>query len=569
MGLYDAAFSGDVSTVARFLQDPTFKDINAKDKRNRCTPLWIACREGHIKVVQSLLSHAKFNCSMMNTICESKQTALQVAVRFNRAEIVKLLLAQPGIELNTRDIIGYTPLTLAVRSGFENIVNLLLDMKDIDLGPDGVHKTPLSTALDCQHLTIACHLVNAERRRSPTRTQQTLLSWASQNGKIDVVQRINDIYTVDPNLQDGDGDTPLSKAAECGNLSMVRLLLENSAIEVNSKNKDGSTPMSRAAENRHKNVVQLLAAKDNVTLHSLVRMGNLKLTDYLLDCDVNPNCKDNYGSTVLHISIVFRQLKIAERLLSRGANINASDGSGRTPLMLAVQHSLYDFVKLLLSRSACMKGIHLHDWQRIYNCCSPDRNLLILERFSGGLEVHFIDTKKTPQVDLNGARSLLYVQNLDDQKWELTFTSQVQNSTTWSIFLTKHGIQNTSPASNHRMFFTKALTGLDSLAAVTINVAVPHKRMFTENVSWDECRIAWTMGEIDENSGFGQKTKDHLSTLPDGWIPENGIEFFQQLIVHLTRRWSDLYHGVEDHLSERVRRQLSTNACFLIIKHSE
>ncbi|CVL09207.1 uncharacterized protein FMAN_15451 [Fusarium mangiferae] len=539
IGIHDAARRGDESALSELLQDPTFDKINARDEKGH-TPLWIACREGHVAVVRLLLNHAKFDGSMVNTTSENKHTALSVAVCFGLDEIVKVLLSQPGIELSTRDNNGHTPLTLAAKKGFKSTINLLLDIKDIDLGPDGRGKTPLSTALESDQLDIASKLINAERRRTPTETNQTLLSWASENDKRDVVRRIDDLETRNLNLQDGDGDTPLSKAAERGDLSMVRLLLENPAIDVNSKNKDGSTPMSRAAVNQHKNVVELLGARDNVTLHSLVRSGNLQLTDYLLTCDIDLNRKDTYGLTVLHIAIVFRHLAITERLLLRGADVDAEDGTGRTPLILAVQHKLRDFVELFLSRSASMKGIQTSDWQRIYHCYSPERILHISERAGGVIQVQFIDTERTLQYEPDISRSML----------------QVFSFTAWSSFLTRHKLEATLPRIKGHMRLTKVLTESDSLAAIAVTVWVPHIRMFTQGSGWDECGIAWTIGEIVEDGGFGLKTKDHFSMLPHGWIPENGIKFFQQLIAHLTTRWSDLCNSTEEHLSERRMKQL-------------
>lgn len=406
VGIHDAARRGDVSALLELLKDPKFDGINERDEK-RCTPLWNACREGHTAFVRTLLSHEKFDASMANTICESNHTPLQIAVCFRNDEIVKMLLAQPGIKLNTRDFNGHTPLTLAVKKGFESTVALLLEMDGIDFGLDGCGRTPLTTAFECGHLTIASKLLNAERCQSPTGMKQTVLSWASANDKRDVVRKINDLYTINPNLQDGDGDTPLSKAAERGNLSMVRLLLENSAIDVNSKNKDGSTPMSRAALHQHKNVVQLLAAKDNVTLHCLVREGNLELINYLLDCDIDFTHKDPYGMNALHIAVVFEKLQIAKSLLLRGADIDDKDGTGRTPLILAVQQTLRDFVDLFLSRSVCMIGIKIGDWQRIYNCHSPRHVLRMSEKAEGVTEVLFMDAKRALQDEPDAARSLM------------------------------------------------------------------------------------------------------------------------------------------------------------------
>lgn len=114
MDIHEAARRGDKSAFLEILDSTAPDTINAKDKKG-CTLLWIACREGHTALVQSLLTHSKFDRTMVKILCESK------------------------------------------------------------------HR---------------------------------------------------------PNLQDGDGETPLSKAAERGNLSMVRLLLDNSSIDVNAKNKD-------------------------------------------------------------------------------------------------------------------------------------------------------------------------------------------------------------------------------------------------------------------------------------------------------------------------------------------
>ncbi|CEI68136.1 unnamed protein product [Fusarium venenatum] len=128
--IHDAARRGDKTALLELLQDPEFDKINNKDKHGY-TPLWIACRQGH----------APF-----------------VAACFGLDEIINMLLAQPGIELNTKDVNGHTPLTVAVKKGFESTVNLLLNMDEIDLGPDGRNKTPLTTVFEAGHLTIALNL---------------------------------------------------------------------------------------------------------------------------------------------------------------------------------------------------------------------------------------------------------------------------------------------------------------------------------------------------------------------------------------------------------------------------
>ncbi|KAG8349560.1 hypothetical protein FVEN_g12258 [Fusarium venenatum] len=82
-----------------------------------------------------------------------------------------MLLAQPGIELNTKDVNGHTPLTVAVKKGFESTVNLLLNMDEIDLGPDGRNKTPLTTVFEAGHLTIALNLQRMKQLQEKGRSE--------------------------------------------------------------------------------------------------------------------------------------------------------------------------------------------------------------------------------------------------------------------------------------------------------------------------------------------------------------------------------------------------------------
>ena len=54
-------------------------------------------------------------------------TPLHAACFQGHLEVVRLLVSQPGIELNTLDIDGHTPLMVAVEGGHETTVRLLLE----------------------------------------------------------------------------------------------------------------------------------------------------------------------------------------------------------------------------------------------------------------------------------------------------------------------------------------------------------------------------------------------------------------------------------------------------------
>lgn len=73
-------------------------------------------------------------------------------------------------------------------------------------------------------------------------------------------------------------------------------------------------------------------------------------------------------------------------------------------------------------------------------------------------------------------------------------------------------------------------------------------------IIWEGCGVGWTSDDLEKSSGSPQKTKDYqyYSMLQDGWIPDDGIELFQQFLVHLTRRWLDLCDQFEHYLSGLV-----------------
>ena len=64
------------------------------------------------------------------------------------------------------------------------------------------------------------------------------------------------------------------------------------------------------------------------------------------------NIQNNYGWTLLHISIRREQTKMVELLLEKGADINKVDGVGWTPLMEAIMDDKASLCKLLVDKGA-------------------------------------------------------------------------------------------------------------------------------------------------------------------------------------------------------------------------
>jgi len=84
----------------------------------------------------------------------------------------------------------------------------------------------------------------------------TPLYFAASKGCAEVARLLLE-HGADPNAQDKNGETPLHVAAFNGHVDVVRLLLEHGA-DPTVKNKDGDTPLDLARRRGHREVVSLI-----------------------------------------------------------------------------------------------------------------------------------------------------------------------------------------------------------------------------------------------------------------------------------------------------------------------
>lgn len=67
-----------------------------------------------------------------------------MAVEIGHAAVVKLLLDKEGVDVNSKDSFGRTPLSRAAEIWHEAVFKLLLDKEGVDANPkDSFGRTPL------------------------------------------------------------------------------------------------------------------------------------------------------------------------------------------------------------------------------------------------------------------------------------------------------------------------------------------------------------------------------------------------------------------------------------------
>ncbi|KAF6716327.1 fem-1-like protein B [Oryzias melastigma] len=231
--VYKAASEGRVLTLAALLLNHSEAETRyllsyvTQLSGQRSTPLIIAARNGHDKVVRLLLDHYKVDTEQTGTVrfdgyVIDGATALWCAAGAGHFEVVRLLVSHHA-NVNHRTITNSTPLRAACFDGRLDIVRYLVD-----------HNADISIT---------------------NKFNNTCLMIAAYKGHVDVVKYLLD-QGADPNATAHCGATALHFASEAGHLEIVKELMSCQAAMV--VNGHGMTPLKVAAESCKAEVVELL-----------------------------------------------------------------------------------------------------------------------------------------------------------------------------------------------------------------------------------------------------------------------------------------------------------------------
>ena len=230
-GLHCAAYLGLEEIAIGLLEEDKGCSADMADGWGR-TPLIWAAESGHEGMVKLLFKQKGVN---PNSKDHDGSTPLW------HERIVKLLHGRTKVNPNSRDTFGDTSLTCAARGGHEGVVKLLLDRKKVN--PDSRNndgQTPLWYALVGEYEGIVKLLLDRKQVNPNSRGYygQTPLWHAVKGGHEGIVKLLLSRKEVDLDPRDNFGHTPLQWAARCGYEGIVKLLLDWK--EVNPAPRDDS-----------------------------------------------------------------------------------------------------------------------------------------------------------------------------------------------------------------------------------------------------------------------------------------------------------------------------------------
>ncbi len=233
----------------------------------------------------------------INTRNEEGETPLMIAITYEMEDAVAFLLARKA-DMNTEDIHGRTPFLLAIEEQNKSIIQAFLD-HGVDIHAECTKGyTPIMIAavvLDVELVQLfLSHKVNLDVREHElgwTALRLALLSYPRYPEKAKEVIELLLNNNADVNSQDLDGATILMNASYMTYTELVALFLKHNA-DTNLQTVDGTTA--------------LMLAADSIRNDDIVRL--------LLDHNADMHIKNDKGQTALTIAMEHNAHKIADLL---------------------------------------------------------------------------------------------------------------------------------------------------------------------------------------------------------------------------------------------------------------
>ena len=292
-------------------------------------------------------------------------TPLLLAARYRHEKVLRLLLGQ-GAHPRARCNTGRTTLHLVALTSEIPITETLIDLLLSDRPPfeltDSNGATPLMHACANGEFLLATRLIrHGANVRAADSNCCTALHYAAGNGKAQVISLLVD-NGAELEVKTAVKNTPLHMAVQGPSdpSDTVEQLLRAGADK--EAKKDTKTPLWLAIENHKKACVNVLlefganieaADKDMWrAMHIAAREGQAEIIKALLKSGANIEAVTRLGNRPLHIAVRKGQVESVNALLKSGANIEAVTQNGYRPLHIAAREGQVESVKALLKSGA-------------------------------------------------------------------------------------------------------------------------------------------------------------------------------------------------------------------------
>ncbi|XP_067685980.1 putative ankyrin repeat protein RF_0381 [Haliotis asinina] len=352
MKLFECACEGGDGEVVKYILNLTTVDINSY-VWGELTPVMQVAKTGESEVFKVLVSKG----ADMTKLSKEKENILHLSCHGGNVDIVKYILEQNIVDINSKRSDGKTPLMLASLHGCRNIFQLLIG-KDADVG----------TAHDCEMLfTCACEGGDAEivtfvlnhtsvDVNSILSNGITPLMCAAKLGHEDLFKLLV-TKGADMAKVDDDHENVLHIACRDGNTEILKYILKQNVLDINSKQEDGMTPLLLAAALAEKEVVEILVAKG-----------------------ADPTAIDDDGDGILHLAVLLpiSDISCLKYILTQNiVDINGRGRLGMTPLLLAAESGNRDVFDILIEGGADVSAVNDNGDDVLHVACREGNEVIV------------------------------------------------------------------------------------------------------------------------------------------------------------------------------------------------
>jgi ankyrin repeat protein len=326
------------------------------------------CNDQALKV-QRILAAGKID---INEPLHDRFTPLQLAAHQGSTSVVRELFNMPGINVDSKGVVGATALFLAAENRHSDVVKTLVVRANVDIPCDTHGGTPLFMATQNNDCETARILVAAGADPNiPIKGGFTPLHFVAENGRLDMAELILSIDRVVVNQCTDDEQgafTPLHMSIVHDKCGVARILIADPRTDLHVLSFGGFSPFFAAVQKRDFKSMKAMVEKDctvvdipnesgYTSLGFAAENGDLESVSWLIDHGAGVNRFNNNGETPVFCATAKNYCKVVDKLLKSGAQPDISRKDGTTPLIYAISKKYNKIARFLIEFYSNVNGI--------------------------------------------------------------------------------------------------------------------------------------------------------------------------------------------------------------------